>query len=98
MKAKNTPAPRLRIKSAGKTGLGPRALITQWKGSDVGRKALRQPFAVPESLDLYSGKRSSFLLSLDDSGRSTVDIQQVVSGTVPRLQGKLSDCYALGSP
>jgi hypothetical protein len=59
----------------------------------MGRQALRQPFTVPESLDLDSGKGSSLLLGLDDSGRSTVDIQQVISETVPRFQGKLPDCY-----
>src|SRR3989442_6641758 len=93
MQAKNTPATRLRVKPAGKACLGPCALIAQWKGSDMGRKALRQPFAVSASLDLDSGKRGSLLLGLDDSGRGAVDIQQVVSETVPWLQRKLPDCY-----
>lgn len=85
VKSVNGSASGIGVKEVGKAGLNPRALVQEGKGTDVSREVLGQTGGVLLCLNFDSRERDPYLLRLDDPGRLTIDVKEVVGLSVARF-------------
>ncbi len=94
MKAEDRSAARVRFQQACEAGFDAGALVLERQRASWRGQVVRDAFAVLRGLQFDSGEGLAFLLGLDDSDRSAVHEQQVVSLAMPRLERELADSYA----
>ena len=91
MKGEHGPGAWLGIQTVGEAGLGTGGLVGERKWLTPGGQAVWEALDVLCRLSFDASEGHTGLLRLDDPGRLSVHVEQVIRKAVPRLQRKLAD-------